>query len=169
MTVRPFLRHALTAVALLAVVAAPAAAQKGKKGSGDSQPMAAPVRTSSAKSRPMAAPGGRTSSAKSKPMAAPTGRRDAKAKPDEGKGKHKVTHTQAVDVSRRVLVEHGYVVSRVERRGDTQVIYYYRGNNGRGKGKGPLQRMVVRPTADRFVFDGAPADVRRAVTMRLQF
>ena len=168
MTVRPFVRHALTAVALLAVVAAPAAAQKGRKGGSDAQPMAAPVRTSSAKSKPMAAPTGRTSGAKAKPMAAPTGRRDAKAKP-EGKGKHKVTHTEAVDVSRRVLVEHGYVVSRVERRGDTQVIYYYRGNNGRGKGQGPLQRIVVRPTADRFVFEGAPADVKRAVTMRLQF
>ena len=91
-----------------------------------------------------------------------------KAEPP-GQAKKRVTHTEAVDVSRRVLVERGYVVSRVERRGDTRVIYYYRGNNGRGKGHGPLQRMVVRPSQDRFVFDGAPADVQKAVRMRLQF
>jgi hypothetical protein len=159
MTARSLVRHALSALALLAIVAVPAAAQgKGSKGG-------------KASSQPMAAPTVRTSSAKTKPMAAPTtGRSGAKAKPaSEARGKQRVTRTEAVDVSRRVLVEHGYTVSRVERVGDTQVIYYYRGNNGRGKGRGPLQRMVVRPSAERFVFEGAPADVKRAVTLRLQF
>ena len=94
----------------------------------------------------------------------------AKAKSQApGKAKHRVSHDEAVDVSRRVLVEQGYVVTRVERVGGNRVIYYYRGNNGRGKGHGPLQRIVVRPTADRYAFDGAPSNVLKAVTMRLHF
>lgn len=152
MTARPFVRRALlvlAAPALLAVVAAPAAAQKGKgndKGNDKGGNAAKPVAHASA------------------------GRSDAKAKSGApAKAKKRVTHVQAVDVSRSVLIEQGYSVARVERVGDTQVIYYYRGNNGRGKGRGPLQRMVVRPSADRFVFDGAPADVKRAVMLRLQF
>ena len=150
MTAHPFVRRALlvlAAPALLAVVAAPAAAQgKGNGKGGDKA--AKPVSQASA---------GRS---ESKPRA---------ASPSAAKAKQRVTHVQAVDVSRSILIEHGYTVSRVERVGDTRVIYYYRGNNGRGKGRGPLQRMVVRPSADRFVFDGAPADVKRAVTLRLQF
>lgn len=149
MTARPFVRHALLAVALVAIAAAPAAAQGKGKGNDKGGPAAKPVS--------QASPGRSESKAKA---AAP-------AKP--ARGKQRVTHVQAVDVSRRVLVEQGYTVTRVERVGDTQVIYYYRGNNGRGKGRGPLQRMVVRPSADRFVFDGAPADVKRAVMIRLRF
>ena len=86
-----------------------------------------------------------------------------------GQAKRRVTHDQAVLTSRQVLVEQGYVVQRVERRGDTRVIYFYRGNRGRGKGHGPLQHMIVRPRADRFVFDGAPPNVTKAVTTRLRF
>lgn len=149
MTAHPFVRHALLALALVAVVAAPAAAQKGKgndKGGGNA-------------AKPVAHASSARSDSKANGAAA--------AKP--AKAKQRVTHVQAVDVSRRVLVEQGYTVTRVERVGDTQVIYYYRGNNGRGKGRGPLQRMVVRPSRDIFVFEGAPADVKRAVTLRLQF
>ena len=86
-----------------------------------------------------------------------------------GKAKKRVTHAQAVDVSREVLVAQGYRVERVEVVGDTRVIYYYRGNNGRGKGRGPLQRMVVRPApAERFSFDGAPRSVLDAVKSRME-
>jgi hypothetical protein len=152
MTARPFVRRALSALALLAIVTAPAAAQqgKGKKGS-----------ASAHASKPAVKPA-------AKPAAKHSVKPAPKAKPAGGKEKHKVTHAEAVDVSRRVLIEQGYSISRVERRGDTQVIYYYRGNNGRGKGRGPLERIVVRPKADRFVFEGAPSSVLKAVTLRLQ-
>ena len=86
-----------------------------------------------------------------------------------GQAKKRVTHTEAVDVSSQVLVAQGYQVARVERVGDTRVIYYYRGNNGRGKGRGPLQRIVVRPSADRFVFEGAPRTVISEIVRRLGF
>ena len=153
MTARPLVRQALAVLALVAAVTAPAAAQKGSKGSKGSQASAKPA------TKPVA-----------RSVARSSGNGSAKAKAaSPGKAKSRVTHTEAVDVSRRVLLEHGYTVARVERRGDTQVIYYYRGNNGRGKGRGPLERIVVRPSRDIFVFEGAPADVKRAVTLRLQF
>ena len=135
---------AFVAPALFAVASMPAHAQgKGKHASGHAQASAKPAAKNSAQSS-------------AKPKSA-------------GKAKHRVSHDEAVDVSRRVLVEQGYVVTRVERVGGNRVIYYYRGNNGRGKGHGPLQRIVVRPTADRYAFDGAPSNVLKAVTMRLHF
>ena len=144
-----FVRRALLALvapALLAAASSPALAQgKGKHAGGNAQSSAKPAAKGSAKN-----------SAKPKSVA-------------PGKAKHRVSHDEAVDVSRRVLVEQGYVVTRVERVGGNRVIYYYRGNNGRGKGHGPLQRIVVRPSADRYVFEGAPSNVLKAVTMRLHF
>lgn len=57
----------------------------------------------------------------------------------------KVTTDQAVVAARDVLTKNGYRVVRVERVNGTQVIWYRRGNNGNGKGQGPLEKMVVRP------------------------
>jgi len=144
----------LVAPALLAMVAAPAAAQgKGSKSGHGSANASKPA------TKPVA-----------KSVAKPSARGAAKARAvPPGQAKKRVTHGEAVDVSRRVLVERGYTIARVERVRDTRVIYYYRGNNGRGKGHGPLQRMVVRPSQERFVFEGAPADVVKAVNIRLHF
>ena len=72
------------------------------------------------------------------------------------KVKKRRTHNEAVDITRQVLVSRGYTVSRVERRGDARVIYFYRGNNGRGKGRGPLMSMLVRPSSDLFIAETAP-------------
>ena len=162
MTARPLVRQALAVLALVAAITAPAAAQgKGSKG-GHSTARASKTTTKSVTRT--------TTKTSAKSVAAPAGRGAPKAKAlPPGQAKKRVTHAEAVDVSERVLVEQGYRVTKVERRGDTRVIYYYRGNNGRGKGRGPLQRMVVRPRAERFVFEGAPADVVKAVNMRLRF
>ena len=86
-----------------------------------------------------------------------------------GQAKKKYSHAQAVDFSREVLVANGYQVQRVEVVGDTRVIYYYRGNNGRGKGRGPLERMVVRPSAERYVFEGAPRSIVSEILRRMGF
>ena len=77
----------------------------------------------------------------------------------QGKGKAKhyaVTTDRAVSVTRTVLVRQGYDVVRIERAGATQVVYYRAGNHGRGKGKGPLQRMVIRTVERRVVFEETP-------------
>jgi hypothetical protein len=88
----------------------------------------------------------------------------------QGKAKAKhyaATSTKAVDISRAVLVKQGYDVVRVERVGATQVLYYRRGNNGRGKGKGPLEKLVIRTVKDRVVFEDAAPDILVAIDIKL--
>ncbi|OLC08892.1 MAG: hypothetical protein AUH41_07030 [Gemmatimonadetes bacterium 13_1_40CM_66_11] len=65
----------------------------------------------------------------------------------QGKGHgHKkefaVEPDRAVSVTREVLVHQGYEVVRIETVGNDQVVYYRRGNRGRGKGKGPSIRRT---------------------------
>lgn len=81
--------------------------------------------------------------------------------------KHRVTSTEAVGVTREVLVSHGYTIVRVERVGVTQVVYYRRGNNGRGRGLGPVEKMVIRPSGERVVFESAPPKVLVDINVRL--
>jgi hypothetical protein len=95
------------------------------------------------------------------------------ALPVQAQGKSKVkqyavSSDRAVSVTRTVLVEQGYHVVRVERVGATQVVYFRRGNNGRGKGKGPLQRMVIRTVRNRVVFEEADPSVLVNIDIRLK-
>jgi hypothetical protein len=46
-------------------------------------------------------------------------------------------------------------------------VYYRRGNNGRGRGHGPLEKMVIRPAPDRIVIEAAPRSVLLQVNLRL--
>ena len=87
----------------------------------------------------------------------------------KARGKHyAVSSDRAVSVSRTVLIEHGYQVVRVDRVGPTQVIYFRRGNNGRGKGKGPLQRMVIRTVRDRVYFEEAEPSLLVNIDVKLK-
>jgi hypothetical protein len=85
----------------------------------------------------------------------------------KGKAKKHVSTGDAVIATREILITHGYQVVRVERVALNQVIYYRRGNNGRGKGLGPLQRMVVRPAGEVVAFESAPARVLVDINVRL--
>jgi hypothetical protein len=67
-----------------------------------------------------------------------------------------VTADQAIVVTREVLASHGYDVVRVELVQGTRVVYYRRGNMGRGKGKGPIEKIVIRPEPDRVIFVSQP-------------
>jgi hypothetical protein len=87
--------------------------------------------------------------------------------PPPGQAKKQVTPANAVVVSREVLVKHGFTVVRVEQVGPTQVIYYRRGNNGRGRGGGPMEKMVVRPSGQIVVFESTPAPVLADIKIRL--
>jgi hypothetical protein len=78
-----------------------------------------------------------------------------------------VTSDRAVTVTRTVLIQRGYNVVRVERVGATQIVYYRRGNMGRGKGKGPIQRMVIRTVRDRVIFEDAEPDVLVDIDIKL--
>jgi hypothetical protein len=88
----------------------------------------------------------------------------------QGKGpKHyAVTTDRAISVTRTVLVRQGYDVVRVERVGATQVIYYRAGNRGRGKGKGRLEKMVIRTVDRRIVFEETPAAILVDIDVNLK-
>ena len=91
-------------------------------------------------------------------------------KPDHvppGQAKKQVSVSQAITVSKEVLVAQGYRVVAIERIGDVQVIQYRRGSNGRGPGLGPVERMVVRPSGTVVVFEATPPKVLLAINAKL--
>jgi hypothetical protein len=94
------------------------------------------------------------------------------AAPAEAQGKHgkkyAVSGDRAISITRTVLVRQGYDVVRVERVGASQVVYYRRGNNGRGKGKGPLEKLVIRSVENRIVFEDTPPAVLVDIDLELK-
>jgi hypothetical protein len=94
---------------------------------------------------------------------------DRKGPPGAGnKKKVKVISTNdAVIVAREMLVKHGYEIVRVDVVENTRVIYYRVGNRGRGRGKGRLQRIVVRREPERIVFVDAPRAVLVDINVKL--
>jgi hypothetical protein len=71
-------------------------------------------------------------------------------------------------VTREVLVRQGYEVVRVENSGHDVVVWYRRGNRGRGKGKGPPVRMVIHRSQDRVVFLNTPSAILVDIDMKLK-
>ncbi len=67
-----------------------------------------------------------------------------------------------------MLQRQGYELVRVVHDSDTQVIYYRRGNNGRGKGKGPMERMVIRTVERRIVFEEVPSGILVDIDVQLK-
>jgi hypothetical protein len=88
----------------------------------------------------------------------------------QGKGpkRYAVTTDRALVVTKEVLVKQGYEVVRVEDSGRDYVVWYRRGNRGRGKGKGPPVRMVIHRTEDRVVFLSTPSAVLVDIDVRLK-
>ncbi len=80
-----------------------------------------------------------------------------------------VTTDRAYVVTHDVLGRHGFEVVRIENDGDDRVIWYRAGNHGRGKGKGPLPKMIIRqiPREPRVIFVDAPSDVLVDIDVRL--
>ncbi len=92
---------------------------------------------------------------------------DKRASTAPGQEKKQVTSAQAVTASRDILVKYGYQVVRVETVRGAEVIYYRRGNMGRGRGLGPVEKMVVRPSGTVVVFEAAPEKVLIDIKLRL--
>ena len=89
----------------------------------------------------------------------------------QGKGKDKhyaVSNDRAVTVTRNVLVRQGYDVVRIERVGATQVVYYRAGNRGRGRGKGPVEKMIIRTVDRRIVFEDTPPAIMVDIDVNLK-
>src|SRR5881628_3078336 len=88
----------------------------------------------------------------------------------QGKGpkKYAVSSDRALVVTKEVLVKQGYDVVRVENRGHDFIVWYRRGNMGRGKGKGPPVKMVIHRDADRVVFLNTPSAILVDIDVRLK-
>jgi len=79
-----------------------------------------------------------------------------------------IAPTRARSVTREVLVRQGFEVVRIETVGSDQVVYYRRGNMGRGKGKGPMAKMIIRRVENRIVFVDTPEAILVDINVRLQ-
>lgn len=99
------------------------------------------------------------------------GNGDWKQPPGSGnKAKLKAVSTDdAVIVAREILGKHRYEIIRVDVVRDTRVIYYRLGNRGKGKGKGRLMKMIIRPGPERIVFIDAPRPVLVDINVRLGY
>ena len=91
----------------------------------------------------------------------------------QGKGHgHKkefaVEPDRAVSVTREVLVHQGFEVVRIETVGNDQVVYYRRGNRGRGKGEGPPMKMIIRHVENRVVFVDTPDAILVDINVKLR-
>ena len=91
-----------------------------------------------------------------------------------GRGQNKVkkdNETVSIEIvitaTRDVLREKGFDVVRIEQEDDFQIVYYRRGNRGRGRGGGPVERLVIRWTPERLEVRDAPDDIRIGIEVKL--
>lgn len=89
----------------------------------------------------------------------------------QGKGPKKefvVAPNRAISVTRDVLVRQGYEVIRIETVKNDEIVYYRRGNMGKGKGKGPPMKMIIRRVENRVVFVDTPDVILVDINVRLK-
>ncbi len=91
------------------------------------------------------------------------GRGQGAAKPK----KAGISFELAITATRDVLGEKGFDVVRIEEDGDIQIVYYRRGNRGRGRGRGPVERFVIRKTDGQVQVEDAPDDIRVSIEIKL--
>jgi hypothetical protein len=91
------------------------------------------------------------------------------AKVPPGQAKKAVTTGEAVELSRNLLTKHGFTIVRIETVKGAQVIYYRAGNQGRGRGQGPVKSMIVRPSGSIVTFEAVPEKVRLDIKLQLGF
>lgn len=88
----------------------------------------------------------------------------------QGRGpkRYTVTSDKAFNVTKEVLGKHGYQVVRIEVKGNDRIVYYRRGNMGRGRGLGPMQTLIIRRVENRIVFVDVPDVVLVDIDVRLR-
>ena len=85
-----------------------------------------------------------------------------------GHKKYKVSTDRAIVVTREVLIHQGFEVIRIEQHDAEQVVWYRQGNRGRGKGKGPPLKLVIRRDVDRVIFVDTPPAILMDIDVRLR-
>lgn len=89
----------------------------------------------------------------------------------QGRGPKKefaVAPDRAISVTREVLVRQGWEVVRIDVSGNDRIVYYRRGNMGRGKGKGPIVKMIIRRVENRVLFIDAPDAILVDINVKLR-
>lgn len=89
----------------------------------------------------------------------------------QGQGRKKefvVPQSRAVIVTKDVLARQGFEVIRIEVVGNDRIVYYRRGNMGKGKGKGPPLKLIIRRVENRVVFVDTPDAVLVDINVRLK-
>lgn len=93
---------------------------------------------------------------------------------DRGRGQNRakkekatVSIEVAITATRDVLREQGFDIVRIEQEDDFQIVYYRRGNRGRGRGGGPVERLVIRWTPERVEVRDAPDEIRIGIEVKL--
>ena len=89
----------------------------------------------------------------------------------QGRGPKKefvVAQSRAVIVTRDVLTRQGFVIIKIERVGNDQVVYYRTGNQGRGRSQGPPMKLIIRRVEDRVVFLDTPDAILVDINVRLK-
>ncbi len=81
--------------------------------------------------------------------------------------KEVVTVELAISATRDVLAEQGFDVVRIEEEDVLQIVYYRRGNRGRGRGWGPVERFVIRKVDDQVRIEDAPDGIRIGIEVKL--
>lgn len=79
-----------------------------------------------------------------------------------------VAPVRAMSVTREILVRHGYEIIKTEKVKNDQIVYYRRGNMGKGKGKGPPLKLIIRRVENRVVFVDTPDNVLVDINVRLK-
>ena len=93
---------------------------------------------------------------------------------DRGRGQNKANKDKAtvsvevtITATRDVLREQGFDIVRIEQEDDFQIVYYRRGNRGRGRGGGPVERLVIWWTPERVEVRDAPDEIRIGIEVKL--
>ncbi|MDP3910166.1 MAG: hypothetical protein Q8Q14_07220 [Gemmatimonadales bacterium] len=89
----------------------------------------------------------------------------------QGRGPKKefaVAPDRAISVTREVLVRQGWEVVRIDVVGNDRIVYYRRGNMGRGRGKGPIVKMIIRRVENRIIFVDTPDAILVDINLKLK-
>lgn len=82
--------------------------------------------------------------------------------------KYKVSTDRAIVATREVLIRQGFEVIRIEEHDTDRIVWYRQGNRGRGKGKGPPLKLVIRRDVDRVIFVDTPPAILVDIDVRLR-
>ncbi len=94
------------------------------------------------------------------------------AGPVNAQGNSKNTFGVSVDVAleatRTTLVELGFEVVKLESKDEVLIVYYRRGNMGKGKGKGPMEKLVIRRVKQTVVFEESDPELLVKIQLTLK-